>query len=139
MKRIRELINASGGLHVTFHRAFDWVKNPFITLERLEEIGVDTILSSGQEDSSLKGLSLLQELHEKSKNVTIMPGGGITIYNCHLYKEKKFKAIHLSASKFKKSIDCLPKVLINSPSFLKEDIVAVTNEDIVRRMVKLVK
>lgn len=138
-ERTKALIDAAGELNFTFHRAFDWVKDPLLALEQLEDLGVDCILSSGQQKSSPEGLALLTELHQKSKKVTIMPGGGIKPDNIYQFKEKEFRAIHLSAVKFQKTLDIVPQISMNSPSFLKEDAVAVSNIETIRHIVEFVK
>ncbi|MGI9552684.1 MAG: copper homeostasis protein CutC, partial [Aurantibacter sp.] len=80
-KRTRILMEASDGMGFTFHRAFDWVSNPREVFAKLEAMGVDCILSSGQQNSALEGIGLLSELNQKGTKCTIMPGGGIDIDN----------------------------------------------------------
>ncbi len=65
-------------LSVTFHRAFDVCRDPFEALETLIDLGVDRILTSGQERTVLEGLDLITELVQRAGDrVIIMPGGGI--------------------------------------------------------------
>ena len=47
--RTRQLIALARPLSVTFHRAFDMTPDPFRALETLIELGVDRVLTSGQE------------------------------------------------------------------------------------------
>ena len=47
-QRMAELIALAGGCGVTLHRAFDVCRDPFATLAAAKELGVDTILTSGQ-------------------------------------------------------------------------------------------
>ena len=47
---------------VTFHRAFDVCRNPYEALRQCIELGIDTILTSGQKDSAWNGRELLKEL-----------------------------------------------------------------------------
>lgn len=97
--RTKELIELSKPLTFTFHRAFDCVPNPIKTLEQLINLGVDRILTSGQEPSAEKGLELLKKLLEKAADkITILPGGGINPKNAILFKEAGFTEIHASAS-----------------------------------------
>ena len=80
--RTRELIALARPLSVTFHRAFDMTPDPFRALEALIELGVDRVLTSGQEASVLEGLPLIVELIERAGDrIVIMPGGGITARN----------------------------------------------------------
>ena len=124
--RTEALISCSESLKFTFHRAFDWVLSPFKVLEKLDALKVDYILSSGQQSSALKGLECLTELQEMAKHCIIMPGGGIVQDNVLKFKEQGIKAVHLSGVRFLKSLDSNPSVSMNSPSFLKDDAIAVT-------------
>ena len=53
--RTRELVALARPLSVTFHRAFDVAAEPFRALETLIELGVDRVLTSGQEATCSKG------------------------------------------------------------------------------------
>ena len=98
-KRTKELIELSKPLHFTFHRAFDCVSNPFESLEKLMNFGVDTILTSGQEPKAVKGIELLKELQKNAGNkLTILAGGGVNPDNVVLFKNAGLKAVHASAS-----------------------------------------
>lgn len=75
MDRIME---EAGDLSVTFHRAFDMTRDPRQTLETLAGLGVDRILTSGQERSVPEGISLIRELSTVAGDrISVMPGGGI--------------------------------------------------------------
>ena len=80
--RTRELVALARPLSVTFHRAFDVAADPFAALEALIDLGVDRLLTSGQEPSVLEGLPLVVELVKRAGDrIVIMPGGGITARN----------------------------------------------------------
>lgn len=75
--RTRELIALARPLNVTFHRAFDVCRDPYEALEQLVGLGVDRILTSGQEPSVVEGLDLIADLVRRAAGrVIIMPGGG---------------------------------------------------------------
>ena len=97
IKRTKELIELSEPLEFTFHRAFDVVSDPLNEIEKLIELGVERVLTSGQKNKAIEGMELLKELKNISKNrVKIMPGSGITKLN---FKEfKGFNEIHGSFS-----------------------------------------
>lgn len=139
VERTKELIIASGDLDFTFHRAFDWVKDPRNTLRQLELLGLNTVLTSGQQTSALLGIDLLEDLHKVSTNCVIMPGSGINQDNVHQFKTKGFHAVHLSAARYCKTIDEQPLVPMNSASFLYDDGVAVSNLEVLRAVVETVK
>jgi copper homeostasis protein len=80
--RTRELVALARPMSVTFHRAFDVAAEPFDALETLIALGVDRVLTSGQEPSVLEGLPLIIELMKRAGDrIVIMPGGGITTRN----------------------------------------------------------
>ncbi|MCS1410188.1 MAG: Copper homeostasis protein CutC [Verrucomicrobia subdivision 3 bacterium] len=82
IKQTRELIKAARPLSVTYHRAFDMCRDPFQAMETLIELGVDRILTSGQEESVIEGMDLIRDLNQKAAGrIIIMPGGGVTPRN----------------------------------------------------------
>jgi len=98
MKRTKQLVELSRPLEFTFHRAFDVVTDPPKELEKLIELGVDRVLTSGQKDKAIKGLELLEELKNISKNrIKIMPGSGINKSN--IVNFGSFDEIHGSFKK----------------------------------------
>ena len=139
VERTKELIKLSKPMQFTFHRAFDWVSDPMATLQQLEELEVDAILSSGQQNSSVAGMDLLSKLQKKSKRTVIMPGGGIQDANVLEFKKKGFGAVHLTGIKFHKSLDHIPVVPMSSPGFLRDDEVAISHLATLKEVVRLVK
>lgn len=81
-ERTRRLIERARPLAVTFHRAFDMTVDPHAALETLIGLGVERVLTSGQEETVLEGLPLLETLMSQAgERIIIMPGGGITERN----------------------------------------------------------
>jgi copper homeostasis protein len=77
-ERTARLAAAARPLGVTFHRAFDMTRDPRQSLETLIELGVDRVLSSGQEPSVPQGLDLLRELvAQAGQRLVVMPGAGL--------------------------------------------------------------
>jgi len=73
--RCQELIELARPLPVTFHRAFDMVKDPYTSLEIIIQLGFERILTSGQDSSALEGLLTIKYLIEKAKErIIIVPG-----------------------------------------------------------------
>lgn len=121
IKRTKELVALSKPLPFTFHRAFDWVKKPIQALNQLAEIGVNRILTSGQQYTAEKGIQLLVQLNEKANNrLIILPGGSITAESAKLFKQKGFTEIHASASGLISTIE-KPKIPMNSTKFFEEN------------------
>ncbi len=99
MQKNKELIDATQGMSVTFHRAFDMCKNPFEALEQIISLGCDTILSSGQQPTAIEGVTLLSELIARADGrITIMPGSGVNESNIATIAQKtKATEFHFSA------------------------------------------
>ena len=105
LERTKELVELSRPLEFTFHRAFDIVSDPFKEIENLIELGIDRVLTSGQEEIAVDGLELLKKLAKVAANrIKIMPGSGITLNNYHSFIKNKFAEIHGSFQ------DGIPKI-----------------------------
>lgn len=138
-ERTIQLVEKSRPLHFTFHRAFDWVTDQKEALQQLDGVGVDTILTSGAQLTAEKGIERLKELKDVTTSITIMPGGGINAKNATQFKDAGFRAIHFSGTTFIYEVDTNQKISMNSQKHLAEDEVAVTNERIVRQIVRVIK
>jgi copper homeostasis protein len=80
--RCRALMQAAHGLSVTFHRAFDFTRDPERALDAIIALGCDRLLTSGQAADALIGAPLIRKLIGQAQDrITIMPGGGITAQN----------------------------------------------------------
>jgi len=80
--RTRQLIKLARPLTVTFHRAFDVSRDPLAGLDTLIGLGVDRLLTSGQEPSVIQGAPLIRTLTERAAGrLVVMPGGDITSRN----------------------------------------------------------
>lgn len=95
----KRLIERAGPLSVTFHRAFDMSRDPFEALDTLIDLGVDRVLTSGQEPSVLQGAPLIRRLIERAGDrLVIMPGGDITERNvARILAETGAREIHFAA------------------------------------------
>lgn len=82
----------------TLHRAFDLCRQPFEALAVCKELGVDTILTSGQENTCIEGLSLLMELMEQRGKVEILVGAGVNAAGIRQIREacREFTSFHMS-------------------------------------------
>lgn len=78
MKHMRELMSERGNMSTTLHRAFDVCADPFYTLEQAKELGIDMILTSGQQNNCILGKELISKLVKQSCNdIEILVGGGV--------------------------------------------------------------
>ncbi len=76
--RTRQLTELARPLAVTFHRAFDMTVDLFRTLEDVCAAGVDRVLTSGGESTSLLGQEVIAQLTCVAQGrIVVMPGSGI--------------------------------------------------------------
>lgn len=103
MERMRELTAAAGDMKVTLHRAFDVCADPIRAYGQAQELGIDTILTSGQQSSCAKGMALLKRLCAMQKETggpKIMAGAGVTPAVIRKFRtETDITSYHLSAKK----------------------------------------
>ncbi len=80
--RCKELVALAYPLGVTFHRAFDRVKDAAEALEDIIEIGCERILTSGLVPNALDGAETLAALIKQAdERIIIMPGSGVRAGN----------------------------------------------------------
>lgn len=105
-KAMERLMQAAEGLSVTFHRAFDYVAHPKAALEELIELGVDRLLTSGQQPTALQGAELLRELVlQADDRIVVMPGCGVHEQNIReLALRTGAREFHFSAREPLKSL-----------------------------------
>lgn len=78
VERMKRLKSLAGSMDVTLHRAFDMCRDPHEALEQSKELGIRTILTSGQRENSCEGRELIAALvKESGGKVDIMAGGGV--------------------------------------------------------------
>ena len=107
METLKHFMSLSSGMEVTFHRAFDRVKNPIDALEQIIQAGCSRILTSGQAPTASEGISFIKELVSIAENrIIIMPGSGIRSNNIlNLLQDSGAKEIHSSALKNPKELE----------------------------------
>ncbi len=113
MPAMRRLMKVSEGMSVTFHRAFDYVRNPEQVLEQLIDLGVNRILTSGQQPTAMQGACLLTQLvRQAAGRIVIMPGCGVNEWNiAELAACTGASEFHFSAREQKES-----KMLLRNPA-----------------------
>ena len=100
--QMRGMIEAAEGCGITLHRAFDVCADPIVTMKKAKLLGVDTILTSGQEADAYAGRELLYELVKlgEKESVTVMVGAGVHSGNIvQLAKDTEAHAFHMSGKK----------------------------------------
>lgn len=96
---MQQLMEASQGMSVTFHRAFDVCRNPKRALEQLIDLGCDRILTSGQQPTAEQGISLLKELQQQADGrIILLAGCGVNENNiARIAAETDIREYHFSA------------------------------------------
>ena len=95
------LIQAAGGSGITLHRAFDVCVDPFGALQKAAELGVDTILTSGQlvcaaEHGAWDG----RKTSAAQRQMTILVGAGVVSSNIkEIAMTTGAHAFHMSGKK----------------------------------------
>lgn len=98
--RMRQIMEAAAGMAVTFHRAFDMCADPRQAFDKLAELGVARILTSGQQQTAEKGLSLLRELIDHKCAPIIMAGAGVRAENLPQLLAAGVQEVHSSAGQW---------------------------------------
>jgi copper homeostasis protein len=140
----KRLVEAAQGLSVTFHRAFDVCADPHRALEELITLGIDRILTSGQQPTALQGLPLLKALVQQAADrIIILPGSGINENNIRqIAQESKAREFHFSARETRKSgmiYHPHTQIPMSSPGMPNEYIRDVTTAERVRATIQKLK
>ena len=98
-KRCKQLVTLAYPMGVTFHRAFDRVKDAAQALEDIIEIGCERILTSGLVPNALDGAETLAAfIKQADERIIIMPGSGVKADNIiELAKKTGAVEFHTSA------------------------------------------
>lgn len=140
VERMRELIQEAGEMSVTLHRAFDVCANPYEALEQAVDLGVNTILTSGQRNKCTEGVDLLKELEVRSRGrIEIQAGAGVDAAAIReLFPKTNIHAYHMSgkivldsAMKYRKE-----GVSMGMPSLSEFDLIR-TDENLIREVQEL--
>ena len=96
---MRQLIEVSQGMSVTFHRAFDVCRNPQEALEQIIELGCNRILTSGAQATAEQGIPLLKKLQQQADGrIILLAGCGVNENNiARIAAETGINEFHFSA------------------------------------------
>ncbi|MDA9557280.1 copper homeostasis protein CutC [Vibrio sp.] len=102
---LTRFMQAAGTIGVTFHRAFDLVADPLLSLDILIKHHVERILTSGQKETAYIGIGIIEELHIHSKGrISIMAGAGINASNVLELLTTGITEVHLSGKTSRASL-----------------------------------
>ncbi|MBO0933081.1 copper homeostasis protein CutC [Fibrella aquatilis] len=98
-KTTRRLMQIAHPLPVTFHRAFDLTRDPREALNVLIALGIQTVLTSGQQARAEAGIPLLAALVKQAAGrIDVMAGSGVTANNARFLAATGVSYLHLSGS-----------------------------------------
>ena len=139
MKLCAELIDLARkyALSVTFHRAIDRAADIYRALDDVIELGADRILTSGGAVSAPDGCETLRNMViQAAGRINIMAGAGIRPDNVgYLVQKTGVPEVHLSATVSRES----QMRVVTGPDFGKDQVVTVTDTEVVRCVVNEVK
>jgi copper homeostasis protein len=134
--RSAKLIARARPLPVTFHRAFDMTREPWEAFNTLLDLGVERLLTSGQEVTPVEGIELITALVERAgTRMIVMPGGGVNERNIRkLLRDTNAREIHGSAAGLRDSRMSFrnPRVFMGGQLGPPEFALKVAREDRVR-------
>ncbi len=137
VQRCLELKQVAGTLGTTFHRAFDRCKDPFKALEEIIEMGFERILTSGQENTAIKGASLISKLIEQANGrIVIMPGAGIRLENLKILIDLTGAAEYHSTAKSSMESEMVFRE-VKTGTLEEEFLTEQTDVEIVKQLLKI--
>lgn len=102
--RMQQLIELSGDMDITCHRAFDMTRDPFEAMECLIGMGIRRILTSGQQPKAPLGAELITKLVEKAANrIIIMPGAGVNEHTIEKMAATGAREFHIAPTRYVES------------------------------------
>ena len=105
IKRTKQLVELASPMKVTFHRAIDMTQDPIEAVEAIIESGCHCILTSGQQNKAIQGLSQIQKMHTQAQGrIDIMVGSGINADNALDFAQIGIQNFHLSGQVFQESV-----------------------------------
>lgn len=141
-ERCDELIALARPMNITFHRAFDMVKDPMKSLEELIELGVDRVLTSGLETDVTAGKEMLRKLVEQADGrIIVLVGGGVRLHNVQeLIAATGVPEIHVSGRKTQESAMTFRNEKVQMGALAsKEYTHKVADAGVIREFVRLIQ
>ena len=131
-----KLVTKAYPMEVTFHRAFDRVRDPFSALNDIIDCGCTRILTSGLQHKAEEGIELIRALQEKSQEaVIILPGSGIRADNIEkIMVGTGVQEVHSSALSFQPG-----KMSYTNPEISENLSYPIPDPEEVRRMAAILR
>ena len=92
-------VDLAAPLSVTFHKAFDETPDVFEALDTLIALGVDRVLTSGQQSTANQGVAKLAELTQRAGGkLTVMAGGKVAESDLPALVAAGIREIHVGSA-----------------------------------------
>ena len=115
------------------HRAFDVTPDPIAALDTLIELGIDRVLTSGQQPNVVNGTKLISELIKHAAGrIEILPGAGLEPGNIADFVEKTgVDQVHILASTLRAETSTAmnPGIYFGGALYPREDVISIANGD----------
>lgn len=138
--RCRQFLEQVRPLEAVFHRAFDVTPDPLAALEQLIALGVQRILTSGQEESAYNGADRIAQLIQLAADrIEILPGGGINRFTiADVLARSGCDQVHCSlrGSVPDRSVSARPHISVGGSVRLPEDRYDATNADALNELLQ---
>ncbi|MCF6224597.1 MAG: copper homeostasis protein CutC [Flavobacteriaceae bacterium] len=106
-------------LEVTFHRAFDLVKDYKSSINKIINFNFDRLLTSGLKSKAIEGLDVIKFLQNNYGNkIQIMAGSGLNTSNALEIAETGIQHIHFTARKINQDNT---DIFLGAHSYIDED------------------
>ncbi len=90
----------SFGLKATFHRAFDFVPDFRIAIEKVVDFGFDRLLTSGLQSQAEKGIAVISEIKQNyGDQIEVIAGSGISKENALKFSGSGINYLHFTSRK----------------------------------------
>tara|TARA_B100001769_G_C21888669_1_gene480229 strand:- start:111 stop:773 length:663 start_codon:yes stop_codon:yes gene_type:complete len=103
-------------LKCTFHRAFDFCKEPIKSLEEIITLQFDWLLTSGQQNTAIEGIDFIKKMIKISnQRINILAGSGVDATNAKSLSKTGVNALHFTVDKTGKvdehKIDSIKRII----------------------------
>jgi copper homeostasis protein len=133
------LVVAADEMAVTCHRAFDMTRDPDEAIEALVRCGVDRVLTSGQRDTAVEGMAILQRtVKAAAGRIKVMACGALDETNIrNVLLQSGADELHFAALMDTDSLMAYrnPNVGMGGTDLDREYRVTLTDPDAVRRII----
>lgn len=134
-ERCARLAKLAAGRQIVFHRAFDVTPEPLTALDRLIDLGVTRVMTSGQEASAYNGAAnIANYINHAAGRIEVLPAGGINRFTvADVVKRTGCNQVHASLSKAScdTSVSARPQVSFGGTLKPPEDEFTVTDSNAV--------